>query len=503
MKISSSTPAPRPADEPMPAPTKIPEVPDPVGPPGLGGVEDTLIARVAGEIDLSAERAMARGPERKAAVWNRLVEHAENTQKPVISALEDLKSQGLVTGFERMFLPNALIIQAASGKASSVMDALKGVAEISEVTQNSLWSVVDGGGRTQVANDPATAASEPEWGVAKIGAPKAWKNGVDGKGITIGIVDTGLDAAHPAIRDRYRGTNSGGEQTHDHNWFDPINGRPQPYDDQGHGTHVGGTSAGLAPDRIIGVAPGANLIAAKAINSRGLNTTVATLKALQFMLAPTDVTGQNPDPTRGADVINNSWGNSSQKDETFRESFSVLQDAGIEVVTAAGNNGPRGKVGSPASLGIGIGVAATTPSDTVASFSSRGPSDVVPGRFVPNLAAPGTRVVSAAPGGGYQSSQGTSMASPHVAGAVALILSAHPQASHEKIVEALEKTATDIDAAGPDHSSGWGRINVDSAIGWLTLADPKTADVDAVKATRLMMGPLFRNLESPEASQAA
>jgi subtilisin family serine protease len=311
-----------------------------------------------------------------------------------------------------------------------------------------------------------------EWGVAKINAPEAWAKGIDGSGVTVGIVDTGLDAAHPAIKPHYRGTQADGSMQHDYNWFDPFTKRAEAFDDGDHGTHVAGSTAGGTDARAIGVAPGAKIIAAKAINGSGYNTTAATLQALQFMLAPTKTDGSAPDPTKGADVINNSWGNANQADDTFIESFAALKAAGIEVVSAAGNDGPReGTVSPPGSYPGYLSVAATTESDKVASFSSRGPSKFAsPEEMTPNVAAPGAGVVSAVPGGRYQRMSGTSMASPHVAGAVALMLQAHPQATHDQIVEALTRTAVDIDRPGPDNAAGFGRIDVAKALDHLGAA---------------------------------
>ncbi|MCW2926343.1 MAG: serine protease [Thermoleophilia bacterium] len=320
------------------------------------------------------------------------------------------------------------------------------------------------GGRRDLAPEGSV-----EWGVAKINAPAAWAQGAAGAGVTVGIVDTGLDAAHPAIRDHYRGTNADGSQTHDYNWFDPFTRSAKPFDDGEHGTHVAGSTAGGTDERAIGVAPGAKIIAAKAINGAGYNTTSATLQALQFMLAPTKTDGTAPDPTKGADVINNSWGNANQADDTFMESFRALKAAGIEVVTAAGNDGPReGTVSPPGSYPGYLSVAASTERDSIASFSSRGPSKfATPEEMTPNVTAPGAGVTSSVPGGGYSRMSGTSMASPHVAGAVAVLLSKFPQATHDQIVSALTKTAVDIDRPGPDNAAGFGRIDVAKALEYL------------------------------------
>jgi bacillopeptidase F len=262
--------------------------------------------------------------------------------------------------------------------------------------------------------------------------------------------------------------------SHDYNWFDAISGKATPYDDGEHGTHVAGTVAGGTDQRAIGVAPGARIIAAKALMKNGLNTTVATLEALQWMLAPTDTQGRNPDPRRGADIVNNSWGNADQADATFIETWKGLLAAGVIPVSAAGNSGSRaGTVSPPGSYPMGISVGATNSSDKVTGFSSRGPSKFDPKAVVPLVSAPGGGVTSSVPGGGYSRMDGTSMASPHVAGAVAILLQAKPTASYEEIVAALTSSATDIDATGPDFNAGYGRINVDKAVAALLAGTAK------------------------------
>lgn len=437
-----------------------------------------LIARFDARADLSDEAAMPRGPERKQAVYDDLAATAEASQAQARETLDRLRADGDVTGFESLVMPNAILVSTKPGRHQAVADALAGVANVKAVTQNRLWSVdattedVPSGG----AVDAATGATAPEWGVDMIRADDAWARGIDGSGVTVGIVDTGLDSSHPAIREHYRGTQADGSQVHDYNWFDPFTHRPDAFDDGQHGTHVAGTSAGGTDGHAIGVAPGAKLIAAKAINGRGYNSTAATLQALQFMLAPTKTDGSAPDPTKGADVVNNSWGNPGDPmDDTFLESFEALRAAGIEVVTSAGNEGPReGTVSAPGSYPGFLSVAATTSRDSVAGFSSRGPSKF-PSKddMSPNVAAPGEGIVSSVPGGRYSRMSGTSMASPHVAGAVALLLQARPDATHDEIVQALTKTAVDVDRAGPDNASGYGRIDVVRALD--ELGPPKDA----------------------------
>lgn len=483
--------------------TKIPEVPPPMPVPGVEPEAPTgnvLIARMGVQADLTDEAKLPRGPERKAAVFNDLVETARTSQVEALAKLDEFKAAGDVTHVESLYLPNAILITTKAGRHQAVSDALAGLANVKAVAENRTWSVqgalapeqvgiagaaagaafltyargfIDGPafmdpGAGRLAQSGFIGPGQPvaEWGVAKINAPAAWAKGIEGTGVTIGIVDTGLDAAHPGIKPHYRGTRPDGSMEHDYNWFDPFMRSTEAFDDGDHGTHVAGSTAGGTDARAIGVAPGAKIIAAKAINAAGYNTTAATLQALQFMLAPTKTDGSAPDPTKGADVVNNSWGNANQADDTFIETFAALKAAGIEVVSAAGNDGPaEGTVSPPGSYPGYLSVAATNASDKIARFSSRGPSRfATPEEMTPNVAAPGDGVVSAVPGGRYQRMSGTSMASPHVAGAVALLLQAHPQATHEQIVAALTKSAVDIDRPGPDNASGFGRIDVAKAL---------------------------------------
>lgn len=454
--------------------TRTSDVPVPGTPIGSEPYQNVLIARMKQVADLSSVATMPRGPERRAAAFEQLSKVARDSQVGALAKLAEMKSQGLVDSFESMYLPNAIVVKAAAGKSKAVQDALAGVAEIQKVQQNHTWSVpstssaladaasgaLDATSRPR-ADEPTSPG--PEWGVARIGAPAAWAAGYTGAGITVGVVDTGLDASHPAIRGHYRGTNADGSVIHDYNWFDPTAGRTTPYDDGEHGTHCAGTVAGGTDGRVIGVAPGAKLIAAKAILGSGYNTTEATLKALQWMLAPTDSSGANPDPRRGADIVSNSWGNADRTDTTFQETWNAMQAAGVIMVTAAGNDGMRG-VSTPGSYLNGISVAASSSEDRIAGFSSRGPSPFDPSKIVPMVTAPGVRVTSSVPGGRYAAFDGTSMATPHVAGAIALMLQAKPDASYDQIVQALEKTAVDIGDRGPDLAAGYGRIDVARAI---------------------------------------
>jgi subtilisin family serine protease len=261
-----------------------------------------------------------------------------------------------------------------------------------------------------------------------IGADRVWEEfGVRGEGIVIGQSDSGVDVTHPDLKDSYRGKDSG----NDYNWFDPWYGGSSPYDVNGHGTHTLGTALG---QNGIGVAPGATWFACMNLN-RNLGNPALYLDCMQFMLAPFPQGGDpfaDGDATRAADVLNNSWGCPELEGcdpQALLYAANHLRDAGIFVVVSAGNDGPNcSTVNAPLSLYDSVfSVGAVDKYGNVTEFSSRGPVKVDgSNRIKPDIVAPGRDILSALPGGGYGALEGTSMAGPHVAGAVALLWSADP-----------------------------------------------------------------------------
>src|SRR4029079_5078010 len=262
-----------------------------------------------------------------------------------------------------------------------------------------------------------------------IGADRVWRDlGVTGDGIVIGQSDTGVDGQHPALRDGYRGLQSGD----DYNWLDPWNHSPRPTDVGGHGTHTLGSAAGRNG---IGVAPGAEWIACVNL-ARNLANPPLYLTCMQFMLAPWPQ-GADPltagDPPRAAHVINNSWGCPPLEGCDARSlgpAVAALRAAGIFVVASAGNEGPRcGSVSDPIAIyPDAFSVGAVDSSGALVSFSSRGPVTVDgSNRVTPDITAPGADVFSSLPHSTYGSNSGTSMAGPHVVGTVALMWSANPK----------------------------------------------------------------------------
>ncbi|RME99521.1 MAG: hypothetical protein D6768_14885 [Chloroflexi bacterium] len=297
----------------------------------------------------------------------------------------------------------------------------------------------------------------PEWGISKIRADEVWNAlGFDGTGVVVANIDSGVDWNHPDLQSNYRGyTGPGKLPLHSGNWFDATGeGATYPVDGNGHGTHTMGTIAG---QNGTGVAPGARWIAARAFNSSGSGQDSWLHAALQWMLAP------NGNPALAPDIINNSWSNNNSFSTEFEADIQTLQAAGIYPVFAAGNNGPSiGSVGSPGSLSSVFAVGATNSSDVIASFSGRGPSPW--GQIKPQVSAPGVDVRSTLPGGAYGTFSGTSMATPHVAGAAALLLQASPALTGDGISNALMSTAVPLGSPIPNNNYGWGRIDTYSAV---------------------------------------
>lgn len=295
-----------------------------------------------------------------------------------------------------------------------------------------------------------------EWNITRVRAPECWAAGFNGAGIVVGNIDTGVSVSHPAFGGRWRSSNG---------WFDGVSGQSSPYDDNGHGTHCMGSAVG---GNGIGVAPGASFVAAKGLNSQGSGQGSWLDACLDWMAG-----------TGRPDVLSISWGGDRTSSYFFTR-FWNLRNLGVVVVGAAGNNGPGGSTAqTPANFPICISVGATTSTDAIASFSSRGPSPEQPpwsnrlywsrqdwDYINPVISAPGANIRSAVPGGGYYSLDGTSMSAPHVAGAAAILLQKKPDLDHDEIFNLLTDYA-DRPSGGapyPNNNYGWGRLNVKTAL---------------------------------------
>ncbi len=292
------------------------------------------------------------------------------------------------------------------------------------------------------------------WGVAAIGAPQVWAAlRITGTGAIVAGMDTGVDWMHPALHDHYFGLH-GALADHRHAWFDAVNGGAYPYDDHGHGTHTVGTAVG----ETIGVAPGARWMAVKVLSGQGYGYDSWIHAGFQWLLAP------GGDPTFAPDVVNCSWGTLQGTMTTFQDDVEALEAAGIFVALAAGNSGPDPQtIYSPASLPGAFAIGAIAEDESVAYFSSRGPSPW--GEVKPYVVAPGVHILSALPGGRYAAWNGTSMATPHVSGLVALMRAVSPTIEVASIAEIITGTARPLSLTLPNNESGWGLIDAVAAVG--------------------------------------
>lgn len=344
------------------------------------------------------------------------------------------------------------IINGISVKAdAALLEALARHPRVSAVT---LDAELPGSGVSYDGQGP------PEWNVTMVEAPELWSMDIDGSGVVVASMDTGVDLNHPDLNGSWRGgTNS---------WYDPYGEHPAPYDANGHGTMIMGIMSGAGSGGTsIGVAPGARWISAKIFKDNGYASLSAIHLGFQWLLDPDG----NPATDDAPAVVNNSWGlgNLDGCSTEFSQDMQVLSDAGIMTVFAAGNYGPNQYTStSPANGPFPLSVGALDDLGNLAGFSSRGPS-ACDGSIYPLLSAPGVGIRSAdlTYGGAiplsYAVVSGTSFASAHVSGALALLSSAFPEAGPEELAGALISTAHDLGQTGADNGYGSGLVKLKAA----------------------------------------
>ena len=380
-----------------------------------------------------------------------LMAFAAKSQVPLRAYLEKAKAEGLVESFTPFWIFNGFAVKA---KPQAVRQ-LASHPSVSIVLLDHYRQWIKD---KPLAPEPSAYPEPAEWNIERIRAPQVWASlGISGTGAVVAGMDTGVDWLHPALKSNYRGYNPHGPSVHTGNWFDPVTGSLYPFDDHGHGTHTLGTAVGLEG---IGVAPGARWIAVKVLNGDGYGYDSWIHAGFQWLLAP------GGDPSLAPDVVNCSWGDPNAFNTTFQADIRALRAAGIIPVFAAGNEGPSpGSVVSPASLPEAIAVGASDPYDEVAPFSSRGPSPW--GEIRPHVVAPGVNIRSSLPGGTFASWSGTSMATPHVAGLIALMRSVSPTISITQTLFLITSTAVPLSTTIPNNDSGWGRIDAFAAVATL------------------------------------
>ncbi|MCW2923537.1 MAG: serine protease [Thermoleophilia bacterium] len=428
----------------------------------------TYVAALKVNPNFAPALAAATRTDRKTMAYDAMFDAEVAVKATLVPKLDALKGEGLLRSYDFATGTGALILNVDESRSAAAFQALQGLGELGRIVRNrevKLDTIVEG----PVAA-PAEGDKTVEWNVDKLGVQQAWAQGATGEGIVVGIVDTGANVSHEALKGHYRGTNADGTFTHDYNFYDPINHKTEAYDDHDHGSHVAGTSVGGTADHLTGMAPGAKFISAKVFNSGGSGDTATILKGLSWMLAPTKSDGTGADPTKAPDVVSNSWGNSSGTSLSYLDAWKAFEAAGVIPVVAAGNSGPRaGSIGAPGSYAQSITVGATDKNDKVASFSSRGPNPIKDANGVPipkpDISAPGVDVISSGKtGNSYVKMSGTSMATPATAGVIALVLSKFPTLTAEQMRQVLDTSAVDIDAPGFDTNSGWGRIDAVAAL---------------------------------------
>lgn len=286
------------------------------------------------------------------------------------------------------------------------------------------------------SNDPLLPA---QYGIAITGTDRAWAVQKGSPELVVAVIDSGIDASHPEFAGQL-------VPGYDFSGKTPAPGGAT--DGYGHGTHVAGVIGAVAGNGIgiAGVAPGCKLMPVRIFNDFGHSTTGGSAAAVIWAVE------------HGARVINASWG-STLPGQASHDAYQYALDKDVVFVAAVGNSGKSEDKSYPgASPGV-IGVAGTTDIDGWASFSTFG--DWV------SLGAPGEGILSTYPlakGNGYRIMRGTSMASPLVAGAAALVRSQYPQLTQAQVKERLEKTAKDVIQKGIDPYSGHGRVDVARAV---------------------------------------
>jgi serine protease AprX len=450
------------------------------------------------QADLSGANALSTKSAKSAYVYNQLTSTAASTQPAVVSALQ----QAGATRIQTFWVTNSVV-------ATGGLAALEAVASLSQVEHvygidSGQLDVLPGG--TESTEFTTTVFDS----IALVDADDAWSLGVRGQGAVVAGADTGVRWTHEALKSKYRGWD-GSSANHDYNWHDSIHNpdpsnvcgasSPTPCDDDtllggGHGTHTVGTMVGTGPVRgteknEIGMAPDAKWIACRNM-SHGAGVIPTYLECMQWFLAPTKIDGTSPDPAKSPDVINNSWGCVEVcPPPALRDTLQASRAAGIFYAVSAGNDGGEGPVFVCSSIyhplarypeAFSVG-ATTWTTDSIADFSSRGPVVLgdPPNQVLlrkPNISAPGVSIRSALRGSDsqYGSLSGTSMAGPHVAGLVALIISANPALAGnvDRIEDIIESTAVpkttnemcglDSPTQVPNNTYGWGRINALAAV---------------------------------------
>ena len=394
---------------------------------------------------------------RRSRIIRALKSKAEKNQENIKKFLREKK----VKKIKSFWIFNGFAL-TAKAKVLENLAALEGVQSISLDAKLSI-------------PEPQVTASEspPEWNINLINVPALWSQGYTGSGIVLANMDSGVDMTHQELASRWRGGSN--------SWFDPHGDYDMPYDYSGHGTAVmgilvGGDAGGTA----IGVAPDAQWIAVKIFNDAGNSYDSYIVAGFQWLLDPDG----NPATDDAPDVINNSWGYpyyaGCYRSSYFQPVIQALKTSGIGVVFSAGNEGPFSSTDeAPANYSNSFAVGAVDETQTIAFFSARGPSSCDDSIY-PEVVAPGLSVRTSYLGNDYAYVSGTSIAAPHVAGVMGLLMSAYSSLSINVIEAAITDSALDLGPESPDNAYGYGLLDVMAAYNLLnqSLSQPPVATND-------------------------
>lgn len=286
------------------------------------------------------------------------------------------------------------------------------------------------------------------WGLHKIAAEGAWDVTTGSSQVVVAVIDTGVDYNHPDLKDNILKDSSGTVVG-----YDFANGDSDPIDDHGHGTHVTGTIAGIGNNGvgIAGVTWNTKIMPVKFLASNGYGWSDDGAKAITYSV------------DHGARVLSNSWGGNGMS-QVINDAINYAHDNNVIIVAAAGNNNSDTRDFSPANNPNVIAVGASDSQDAKASFSNYGDIDVyAPGVDVLSVRASGTSMGNIV-NNYYTRASGTSMATPHVSGLVALLLSKNPDLSNEEIRQIIRKSTDDLGDSGWDYTFGYGRIDAQKAL---------------------------------------
>ena len=451
------------------------------------GKQAEFMIVLADQADLSGAAALSTKSEKGRFVRDALWNKSQTTQGPV---LQWLRERGIE--HRSFYIVNSVLVKGGR-EIAETLAARPDVARVegNPQIQNSLPQP----GPTLEGPSQPNAPATVEPGIAYTNAPSVWAEGFTGQNIVVGSADTGVRWTHNALKPHYRGWD-GLTADHDFNWHDSIHtgggicgpNSLVPCDDFFHGSHTTGTAIGAdGGANQIGMAPGAKWIACRNMD-QGIGTPARYIECMEFFLAPYPVGGtpNEGDPTLAPDVTINSWGcpvSEGCSVNTLQAAVEGQAAAGIMMVVAAGNAGSSCSttIDPPSFYDASYTVGAlNTGTDTIAFFSSRGPVTVDgSNRVKPDITAPGTstRSASNSSDSAYTFADGTSMATPHIAGAVALLWSAHPElqnqidASQTVLNDAAHViSSTQCGPAGPPNSVfGWGRVDILAAVGSVTV----------------------------------